>query len=190
MEKAAFSASKSLQWIREWPIPNAPLDFFLPTRLFWGICSGEMFDKENCNRIKEEFAERYKNGCDYMLISGHVPEQIKCPNYATEMFEFLQKHKDVWFAGSDDIIKYYKAREGISISRAKKQGRKFMMELENKLPHYFSTEITLIQHIRKKINKIQFTLDNKKFVDAVYTFIGKNVVMYDVPSDAKRVVIS
>jgi len=191
MEKAAFSASKSLQWIREWPIPNAPLDFFLPTRLFWGICVGELFDRENCSRIREEFLERYKNGCDYMLISGHVPDyNNECPKYATELFGFLQKNDDVWFASSDDIIKYYKARENIKISGIKRKGKDFFMEISNNLPSYFSTEITLMQHINKKINKIQFTSDNKKFVDVMHTLIGKNVVMYGIPSTAKRVVIS
>ena len=47
-----------------------------------------------------------------------------------------------------------------------------------------------MQHINKKINKIQFTSDNKKFVDVMHTLIGKNVVMYGIPSTAKRVVIS
>jgi len=190
MEKSAFSASEYLQWIREWPIPNAPLDFFLPTRLFWGICIGELFDKANCIKIKEDFIRRYKNGCDYMLVSGHVPEyNIDCQRYIIELFDFLKKHDDVWFAESDDIIKYYKARENLTIGRVKREGKSFLIEITNRLPPYFSTDITLIQHIKKKINKIQFSLDKKKFVNVKYKFIGKNVVMYNLPSDAKRIVI-
>lgn len=191
MEKAAFSASKYLQWIREWPIPNAPLDFFLPTKLFWGICVGEIFDKANCIKIREEFIRRYKNGCDYMLISGHIPEHnIDCPKYVTMLFDFLEKHDDVWFAGADDIIKYYKARENTTIGIVRKQGKRFLIEISNNLSSYFSTEITLIQHINKKINKIQFSLDKKKFVDVRYKFIGKNIIMYNIPSNARYVVIS
>ena len=191
MEKVAFSASKHLQWIREWPIPNAPLDFFLPTRLFWGVCIGEFFDRENCAKIKKEFIKRYKNGCDYMIISSHVPEYDKeCPKFVTGMFNLFQRYKDAWFAGADDIIKYYKARETLAIGRIKKQGKNFVLELENNLPHYFSTDITLMQHIRKKINKMQFTTDNKNYKDILYKPIRKNLIMYDIPSNAKRVVIS
>jgi len=190
MEKAAFSASKYLQWIREWPIPNAPPDFFLPTKLFWGTCIGEFFDKANCIEIKKDFIERRRNGADYMLISGHVPEyNTDCPKYVTELFDFLKKQDDVWFAGADNIIKYYKARENTTISRAKKQGNKFLLEIASNLPSYVSTEITLIQHVNKKIGKIQFSTGNKKFVDVKYNFIGRNVIMYNVPSDAKYLLI-
>ena len=191
MEKAAFSASKCLQWIREWPIPNAPLDFFLPTRLFWGISIGEFFDENNCGSIKEEFYERRKNGCDYMLISGHVPEYgVECPQYVSEMFKFFEKHDDVWFADSDEIIKYYKARESMFVGRPEKHGSAFLMEIENQLPKFFSTEVTLIQNISKKINKIEFTLDKKNYIDVPYRLIGKKTVMYNVPSDANGILIS
>src|SRR3989338_7814902 len=71
---------------RHWPIPNAPINFFLPSRLFWGICIGEFFDKGNCRKIREEFIKRYNNGLDYMLISGHVPDyNTECPQYARGM---------------------------------------------------------------------------------------------------------
>jgi len=191
LEKVAFSASKYLQWIREWPVPNAPIDFFLPTRLFWGICIGEIFDKANCMEIRKDFTERHKNGADYMLISGHVPEYgAECPGYITDMFDFFQKYDDVWFAGADDIIKYYKARENLIIGRTEKQGKKFVLEIKNNLPSYFSTEVTLIQHVNKKIGKIQFATGNKEFLDVPYKYIGKNVIMYNVPSDARYVLIS
>jgi hypothetical protein len=190
MGKVAFSSSKHIQWIREWPVPNAPLDFFLPTGLLWGICIGEFFDKGNCAKIRDEFIKRYRNGCDYMLISGHAPEYGgECPGYVTQMFRFFEKHRDVWFAGADEIIKYYAARENIVLSSVKKQGKKFVLEFENKLPHYFSAEVTLIQHIRKKISRIQFTVDKKNYANADYSHIGRNLVMYNVPSNAKRVVI-
>lgn len=191
MGKVAFSSSKHLQWIREWPIPNAPLDFFLPSKLLWGVCIGEFFDKSNCSRIKDEFAERYRNGCDYMIISGHAPEYgEECPPYVTQMFGFFEKHKDIWFAGADDIIKYYFARENIIVGSVKKQGKKFMLELKNKLPRHFLTEITLIQHANKKIGKIRFTTDKKTYSDADYRSIGRNLIMYNVPSDTKRIVLS
>ena len=106
------------------------------------------------------------------------------------MFNFFQKYSDVWFASADDIIKYYKARETLAISRVKKQGSRFSIELENNLPNYFYTDITLMQHIRKKINKMQFTTDNKNYADVQYKPIGKNLIMYGIPSNAKRVVIS
>ena len=191
MGKVAFSSSKHLQWIREWPIPNAPLDFFLPTGLLWGVCIGEFFDKSSCARLKDEFIKRYRNGCDYMLISGHAPEyDAECPGYVTKMFRFFEKHNDVWFAGADDIIKYYKARENIIINSPRKKGKNFVLEIGNKLPQYFSTEITLIQRINKKIKKMQFTLDGKNYSDVNYEFIGKNLVMYNLPSSAKQVLIS
>ncbi|MBI2541506.1 hypothetical protein HYV80_02250 [Candidatus Woesearchaeota archaeon] len=191
MAKVAFSSSRSLQWIREWPIPNSPLDFFLPTPLLWGICVGEFFDKSSCKRIKDEFTERHRNGCDYMLISGHVPEYgAECPSHVIKMFRFFEKHKDVWFAGADDIIKYYKARESITLSPPRKKGKSFAFDMENSLPQYFLTEITLIQRIIKKIKRIQFTQDGKTYSDASYKFIGKKLVMYNLPSNAKRVVIS
>jgi hypothetical protein len=190
-EKTIFSASNSVEWIREWPIPNAPLDFFLPTKLFWGVCVGELFDKENYKKIKEEFIQRYKNSSDYMQISGHVPEYgIECPGYITETLRFFDKYNDVWFADADEIIRYYKARENMTLSRVKKQGNKFLIEIKNKLPKHLSTEITLIQHTDIKINKMQFTIDNKNYFDLKYTLIGKNTIIYDVPSDAKSILIS
>ncbi len=190
-EKIAFSASKSMQWIREWPIPNAPLDFFLPTRLFWGICVGEFFDKDNCKKLKDEFSQRYNNCSDYMIISGHVPGyNAECPEYVTEMLEFFQNHNGVWLAGSDEIIKYYKARENITLSRIKKQGEKFLIEINNNLPGHFSTDITLLQNVNSKINKIQFTVDKENDIDVKFKFIGKNTIMYDIPSDTKSILIS
>lgn len=189
--KVAFSSSTYTQWIREWPIPNAPLDFFLPTRLLWGACIGEFFDKVNCTKIKEEFIKRYRNGCDYMLISGHVPEYgAECPSYVTQMFRFFEKHKDVWFAGADEIIKYYLARENTVLSSAKKQGENIVIEMDNKLPPPFVTEITLLQHASKKIKRIQFTTDRKNRADADYKPIGRGLIMYSVPSNARRIIIS
>ena len=65
-----------------------------------------------------------------------------------------------------------------------------MLEIKNNLPSYFSTEVTLIQHVNKKIGKIQFATGNKEFLDVPYKYIGKNVIMYNVPSDARYVLIS
>lgn len=191
MEKAAFSASKHLQWIREWPMPNAPLDFFLPSKLFWGICTGEFFDKNNCKKIMKEFMQRYKNGSDYMIIAGHVPEYGKeCPKFITGMFNFFQKHNDVWFADADEIIRYYKARENTIVGRAKKHKKGFLIKLNNKLPQYLSTDITLIQHINKKISRMQFTADKKDYADIKYRIISKNTIIYNVPSNTKYILIS
>ena len=79
-ESIAFSSSKTLQWMREWPIPNAPVDFFLPTKLYWGVAIGEMFNEKNIKRLKEEFNSRIDNGADYMIAAGHAPHSIsKCP---------------------------------------------------------------------------------------------------------------
>ncbi|MBI2101506.1 hypothetical protein HYT53_02745 [Candidatus Woesearchaeota archaeon] len=188
MEKAAFSASENLQWIRHWPVPNAPIDFFLPSRLFWGICVGEFFDKGNCRKIREEFIKRYNNGSDYMLISGHVPDyNAECPQYVRDMFSFFEKHSDIWFAGADDIIKYYKCRENMTIGRVKKQGKEFIIEFINNLSPDFFTEITLIHNINKKIRKIQFTLDEKDYHDVEFKPVGRNIFMYNVPSNAKHI---
>lgn len=191
-EKVAFSASKSLEWIREWPIPNAPLDFFLPTKLFWGVCVGEFFDKKNNSEIKNEFIKRYNNGSDYMILSGHVPDQLSkvFPQYLTNLFDFFENHIDVWFTGSDDIIKYYKSRENVNIGRIKKQGENFLFEIKNNLPPYFQTEITIIQHINKKINNIQCTMDNKNYFNLEFINIEKNIIQYNIPSNTKKIKIS
>ena len=106
------------------------------------------------------------------------------------MFEFLKKYDDVWFADADEIIRYYKARENITIGRVKKQGEDFLIELKNELPQYLHAEITLIQYINKKINKIQFTIDGKNYMNVEFKLIGKNVIMYNIPSNAKHILIS
>ena len=126
-----------------------------------------------------------------MIISGHVPGyNAECPEYVTEMLEFFQNHNGVWLAGSDEIIKYYKARENITLSRIKKQGEKFLIEINNNLPGHFSTDITLLQNVNSKINKIQFTVDKENDIDVKFKFIGKNTIMYDIPSDTKSILIS
>ncbi len=155
----AFKASESLEWIRDWPIPNAPTDFFLPTKLFWGISAGGELERKNViTRIRFEFDQLYKEGADYMQVSGHLPDKIcKGPEDLKKLFKHMDK-KGVWLARSDDIIRYYKCREGISFSRIKDN----IVEIKKSFEDKFNTIIT----ISCDSNKVEQSIDSRKWVEA------------------------
>jgi len=178
-EYIAFSASDSLQWIREWPIPNAPTDFFLPSRLYWGISTGgDLEDKKVCDDIKSELNLRYKDGADYMQVSGHLPEKVQKSKNLRNLFSYISKIKGLWLASADDIIKYYKSREDISFGRIEKKKCYWIVSLKKELPDIFNTEITLIQKIgdnalieckiEDRWNKVKYNYLDKKNKTIIY----------------------
>jgi hypothetical protein len=187
-EAVAFSASDYLQWIREWPIPNAPADFFLPTKLYWGISAGgDLENKKICDNIKSEFSELYKNGADYMQVSGHLPDGIKKgPDYLKKMFGQISKAKDVWIAGADEIIRYYKCRENIFLGRIYEEDGFFIVPLIKKVPFYFDTEITMVQKAKCKL-KIEQSFDGKVWERVNFGNLDKKqgLIMYPINSKSK-----
>ena len=188
-EKIAFSASKYLQWIREWYIPNAPTDFFLPSRLYWGFTVGNDLQYEKvCNQIKEEFNNLYGKA-DYMIIGGHFPHvrAEKGPDYLKNLFSYLESKKDVWFATADEIIRYYKNRKNLVLGRFEKENNYFAMEIKNgNSADFFNCDLTLMQSIKKKILMLQYSVDGIKWLDIVYKR-NKDIVQYNIPSSTKKI---
>lgn len=185
-EAIAFSASNTLQWIREWPIPNAPVDFFLPTRLYWGISTGGDFGKkEVCDHIKSEFDRLYENGADYMQVSGHLPDEIKKqgPSYLKKLFEGINMVKDVWIASADEIIQYYKCRENIGLGRFHKEGNFLVVPLIKNISSYFNTELTMTQKVKGSL-EIWQSSDGKVWEKINFKYLDKKqgLILYSIHS--------
>ena len=184
----AFSASPTLQWIREYNMPNAPTDFFLPSRLYWSsTVGGDFYDKKTSKEVVKTFNELYESGADYMLISAHVPDKpSELPLYLKKMFMEIENKKDVWFASADEIIKYYKARENIEIGDVYEKDGYCFFDIKNELPEYYDTLITLSQNIDKDINSIEYDLGGFNWVKTDFYKKG-NSYFYNVLSSAEGV---
>ena len=185
-EAIAFSASNALQWIREWPIPNAPVDFFLPAKLYWGISAGGDFEqKKVCDHIRSEFNELYSQGADYMQVSGHLPDEVKKqgPPYLKELFGRIKKIEDVWIAGSDEIIKYYKCRENISLGRLYKEGNFLVTTLIKNILLYFNTGLTMVQKVKGSL-EIWQSPDGEVWEKINFRYLDKKqgLILYSINS--------
>lgn len=180
-EFIAFNSSRSLEWIREWPIPNAPVDFFLMSRLFWGpSCGGDFEKKEVCKRIRQEFDILLSCGADYMQVSGHLPEKIMdCPAHTKELFSHISRQNGVWLASADEIIRYYKCREGISFSRISGS----TVEIIKKLDSKFNASITVTQSMEPKKRVVQ-SIDGKTWKAVEIISRHDNVAMYNINSES------
>jgi len=187
-ESIAFSNSPTLQWIREYDMPNAPTDFFLPSKLYWSsTVKGDFYDKGTSEEVIKVFNEIYEEGGDYMLISGHVPDKpSELPLHIKKMFMEIENKEDVWFTSADEIIKYYKARENVEIGDVYKEGNYYFINVNNSLPDFYNIDLTLTQRSYKEIKKIEYTFDGTSWTEAKYRK-ESNTYFFDIPFNAVKI---
>ena len=107
---------------------------------------------------------------------------------------YLAKEYSPTFS-ADDMIKYYKCRENIFLSRPEKNGEYYEIEVGCNIDDFLHSEVTLMQFIKnfkKKIVKIFYSIDCKRYIEVNFSLYDENesVVMYEIPSKSKKVRIS
>lgn len=187
-QKLIFDACNDIEWIREWPIPNSPVDYFLPSKLFWGISAGGDFDnKDVADNIKSEFNELYYNGADYMQVSGHVPEKIakKGPDFLRELFGYAKGFSDVWFTSADDILRYYKNRGSVVFEKIKDVDNEVVFEIKREIKDKFLTEITVSQFV-KDLKTVYESVDGSEWNEVKFKKMDdKGEILYNVKKESR-----